>query len=421
MLKGEARIKEIDRVSHEFAKGELRVIAMAYKEVPFEKEELTHEDIQKGLMYAGLQGMMDAPREESLSAVEGCKNAGIRTVMVTGDYAVTATAVSKQLGIAGDKPQVLEGKKLDTIEDEELFNMSKNVSVYARVSPKHKLRIVQQLVRHGEIVAVTGDGVNDAPALKAAHIGIAMGRKGTDVAKESSDMIVTDDNFASIVNAIEEGRVVYDNIKKVTLFLISCGLGELLAILSTILMKIPIPYIPAQILWLNLVTNGLQDVALAFEPGEEGVIRRPPRDPREEILSRFIIQRTLLMGTILAIGTLYVFISSLKAGVPLEKARTAALTTMVFFQFYQAFNCRSETKSIFSMSLIKNPFLFFSMIASFFAQMAVIYVPALQWVFRTVPLSTNEWLQIVLITISVVIAVEIDKAIRRKRQTGISL
>lgn len=296
-----------------------------------------------------------------------------------------------------------------------MFEKVKNVSVYARVSPQHKLRIVQQLKKHGEIVAVTGDGVNDAPALKAAHLGVAMGRSGTDVAKEASDMVLADDNFVSIFAAVEEGRVVYDNIKKVTLFLVSCGFGELIAIIATILMGFPIPYIPAQILWLNLVTNGLQDVALAFEPPEKGILSRPPRDPGEGILSSLMVQRTLLMGIVLAAGTLFIFISNLNAGVPLERARTVALTTMVFFQFYQAFNCRSETQSIFRMSPISNPFLFFSMIAAFLAQLAVIYVPALQWVFRTEPLSINEWLRIGLVTITIVIVVEIDKLIRRRR------
>lgn len=416
MIDGGARINEILHVSNEFGKEGLRVIAIAFKDVPDDKEELTHDDIREGLTYAGLQGMMDPPREEALRAIKGCKTAGIRTVMVTGDHAVTAASVSRQLGIVNDDiPHVIEGKELETIDDEELFKRAKDVSVYARVSPQHKLRIVQQLVSHGEIVAVTGDGVNDAPALKAAHIGIAMGGKGTDVAKESSDMVVTDDNFASIVSAVEEGRVVYDNIKKVTLFLVSCGFGELIAIVATILAGLPIPYIPAQILWLNLVTNGFQDVALAFEPGEKGVINRPPRDPGEGILSRLIIQRTILMGIILAAGTLFIFISSLKSGVPIERARTAALTTMVFFQFYQAFNCRSETQSIFRMNVMSNPFLFFSMVAAFFAQMAVIYVPALQWIFRTVPLSVNEWIRIALVTITIIIAVEADKAIRRKR------
>jgi Ca2+-transporting ATPase len=410
----DVKIKKSSHYAHEFAREGLRVIAMAYKEVSPDEDELTHEDVADGLLYAGIQGMIDPPREEAIGAVKGCNSAGIRVAMVTGDYAVTAEAVSKQLGITGDAPLIIKGKEIETLSDEELLNKTKTASIYARVSPRHKLRIVQQFVSDGEIVAVTGDGVNDAPALRAAHIGVAMGRKSTDVAKESADMVVTDDNFASIVHAIEEGRVVYDNIKKVALFLVSCGFGELLAIIATIVMKLPIPYIPAQILWLNLVTNGLQDVALAFEPGEKGVINRLPRDPGEGILSRLIIQRTILMGIVLAVGTLYIFISALQSGVPLERARTAALTTMVFFQFYQALNCRSETQSMFKMNLVSNPFLFFSMIAAFFAQMAVIYVPALQWVFRTVPLSVNEWIQIAIVSTTIIIVVEIDKAIRRR-------
>ncbi len=416
--KGCAEIQGINTVANDFAKEGLRVIAFAYKDVADEKEELTQEDIREGLTYAGLQGMMDPPREESQAALERCKKAGIRTVMVTGDYAVTAAAVAKQLNMAGEKDDVLEGREIDSLDDEQLITRLNNVSVCARVSPQHKLRIVQQLVHHGEIVAVTGDGVNDAPALKAAHIGIAMGKKGTDVAKESSDMVVTDDNFASIAHAVEEGRVVYDNIRKVTLFLVSCGLGELLAIVATIIMNLPIPYIPAQILWLNLVTNGFQDIALAFEPGERGVIKRQPRRAGEGILSPLIIQRTLLMGIILALGTLYVFISALNSGATIERARTAALTTMVFFQFYQAFNCRSETQSIFRMGLLSNPFLFFSIIAAFYAQIAVIYAPGLQWIFRTVPLSLSEWVQIAFVSVTIVIVIETDKALRRRLKSG---
>jgi Ca2+-transporting ATPase len=406
---------EILQNADAFAKEGLRVLAMAYIEAPSDLEEITHRDIESNLVFAGLQGMLDPPRTEAVDSVKGCKEAGIRVVMITGDHAVTASAIAGMLGISTEDSRVLTGKEIETMSDDELFNAVKDVSVFARVAPQHKLRIARQLAGHGEIVAVTGDGVNDAPALKTAHIGIAMGRTGTDVAKEASDIVLADDNFASIFAAVEEGRVVYDNIRKVTLFLVSCGLGELVAILATIVMGIPIPYIPAQILWLNLVTNGLQDIALAFEPGEKGILNRPPRKPKEGILSSLMIQRTFLMGTVLAAGTLFVFISDLNQGVPLERARTAALTTMVFFQFYQAGNCRSETKSIFSMSPMSNPFLFYAMIAAFFAQLAVLYVPALQWIFRTVPLTITEWLEIVLVTMTIIIAVEMDKWIRRRK------
>jgi Ca2+-transporting ATPase len=398
-----------------FAKSGLRVLAMAYKEAPSDMEEITHHDIETNLIFAGLQGMLDPPRPEAIDAIKGCKDSGIRIAMITGDHGTTASAIARMLGITAEGPRVLTGREIEAMTDDDLFNMVEDVSVFARVAPHHKLRIVQQLTRHGEVVAVTGDGVNDAPALKAAHIGIAMGKTGTDVAKEASDMVLADDNFASIFAAVEEGRVVYRNIRKVTLFLVSCGFGELITILATILMGMPLPYIPAQILWLNLVTNGLQDIALAFEPAEEGILKTLTKKPKEGILSSLMIQRTVLMGIVLAAGTLFVFIVDIHAGVPLERARTAALTTMVFFQFYQALNCRSETKSIFSMRLMSNPFLIYAMIAAFFAQLAVLYVPALQWIFRTVPLTITEWLEVGLVTVTIVIAVEFDKWIRRRK------
>jgi Ca2+-transporting ATPase len=406
--------KKIMNTAHLFAREGMRVLAMAYKESPHDIDEITHHDVEGNLIYVGLQGMIDPPRTDVMDAVKGCKKAGIKVVMITGDHAATASAIATMLGITIEESGAMTGKEIEAMSDDELFNKVKDISVFARVSPKHKLRIVKQLIRYGEIVAVTGDGVNDAPALRAAHIGIAMGKSGTDVAKEASDMVLADDNFASIFAAVEEGRVVYDNIKKVTLFLISCGFGELIAIIGTIVMGYPIPYIPAQILWLNLITNGLQDVALAFEPAEKGVLNRPPRNPKEGILSSLMIQRTLLMGITLAAGTLFLFISNLKAGVPLERARTIALTTMVFFQFYQAINCRSETRSVFRMSPLSNPLLFISMIAAFLAQLSVIYVPAFQWVFRTVPITINEWVQIFMVSTTIILVIEMDKWIRGK-------
>jgi len=406
---------KFDQVAAKFADQGLRVLGMAYKEVDAATTKISQADVESGLIFAGLQGMIDPPRQEVIEAIKMCKQAGIRTAMVTGDHAITAGAVASQIGIGTGGDIALEGRQIEVMSDEELYEKVKTTSVYARVAPVHKLRIVQQLIKHGEVVAVTGDGVNDAPALKAAHIGVAMGHAGTDVAKEAADIVLSDDNFASIVAAVREGRIVYDNIKKVTIFLVSCGFGELLTIISCMLGGLHLPYNPAQILWLNLVTNGFQDVALAFEPGEKGVLGRKPRPSRERILSALMIQRMLLMGAILGFGTFIVYYLELVNGVSVESARSVALTTMVFFQFYQALNCRSETLSIFEMNPLSNPFLFVSMIGAFFAHLAVLYVPALQYVFRTVPLSFDQWVVVVLSSVTIVIGVELDKFIRRRK------
>lgn len=415
---------EIDRekilhMANEFAKRGLRILAFAYREIKEEIEEITCKEIEKcdtvsGLIFAGLQGMIDPPRPEAIEAIKGCKSAGIRVVMITGDHAVTAKAIGEMLGISDSKSKVLTGKELERMSDEELFHKVKEVSIYARVSPEHKLRIVEQLKRHGEIVAVTGDGVNDAPALKATHIGIAMGKSGTDVVKEASDMVLTDDNFASIFHAVREGRIVFDNIRKVTFFLIPTGVASILSIILAMLFSVPIPYVPAQILWINLVTNALQDIALAFEPGEKGVLTRPPRDPKEGIMSRLLIERTIIVGALISAGIVFNFINALESGASLEKARTVAVTTMVFFQFFQAWNSRSEYESIFKISLLSNPFLFLSLIAATIAQLAFIYVPAFQWIFRTEPISIKDWQNILLVALSVIIVVEIDKWLRRR-------
>ncbi|GLI54058.1 cation-transporting P-type ATPase [Thermodesulfovibrio yellowstonii] len=415
---------EIDRgkilyMANEFAKRGLRILAFAYREIKEEIEEITCKEIEKcdtvsGLIFAGLQGMIDPPRPEAIEAIKGCKSAGIRVVMITGDHAVTAKAIGEMLGISDGKSKVLTGKELERMSDEELFHKVKEVSIYARVSPEHKLRIVKQLKRHGEIVAVTGDGVNDAPALKAAHIGIAMGKSGTDVAKEASDMVLTDDNFASIFHAVREGRIVFDNIRKVTFFLIPTGVASILSIILAMLFSVPIPYVPAQILWINLVTNALQDIALAFEPGEKGVLTRPPRDPKEGIMSRLLIERTIIVGALISAGIVFNFINALESDASLERARTVAVTTMVFFQFFQAWNSRSEYESIFKISLLSNPFLFLSLIAATIAQLAFIYVPTLQWIFRTEPISIKDWQNILLVALSVIIVVEIDKWLRRR-------
>lgn len=409
--------KDFMKFSDTMAKEGLRVLGMAYKEMPDDTRYITPEDIESGLILTGLQGMIDPPREEVKSAIESCKRAGIQTVMVTGDHAVTAEAIARKLGIVEGKTQVLSGKELGMINDEELFSRVRQTQVYARVAPQDKLRIVEQLKRHGEIVAVTGDGVNDAPALKAAHIGVAMGKSGTDVAKEAADMVIADDNFASIFNAVEEGRVVFENIRKVIFFLIPTGIAAILSIIMSQLLNLPLPYLPSQLLWINLVTNGLQVLALAFEPGEKGVINRPPRSPHEGIMSRLLIERTILVGFVISCGVVGNYLLAIHSGDSLEQARTVAVTTMVFFQFFQAWNARSESTSVFQMSPMGNPFLFFGMIASIFAHLAVIYVPALQWVFRTVPLSLWEWAEILVVSTLIVFVVEIDKWIRKQNFT----
>jgi P-type Ca2+ transporter type 2C len=409
------RPEKVFEMAEHFAEDGMRVLAMAYKEGEGDLRELSHQHIEGGFTLAGLQGMIDPPRPEAVDAVKGCKEAGIRVVMITGDHAVTASAIGKMIGITGKGATALTGKDLEPMDDDTLFEKVKDISVFARVSPQHKLRIVKQFKRHGEVVAVTGDGVNDAPALKAAHIGVAMGKTGTDVAREASDMVITDDNFSSIFHAVEEGRVVFDNIRKVTMFLIPTGFAAILSILIAMGLDMPIPYVAAQLLWINLVTNGLQDVALAFEPAEKDVLKRKPRDTGEGIMSRLMLERSLLVGILMSAGVILNFSSALEDGVSLERARTIAVTTMVLFQFFQAWNSRSELQSVFRMDPLSNPLLFYGTVAAFLAQIAVIYLPALQWVFRTEALDGSDWVRIVLVALIVVVAVEIDKALRRRK------
>ena len=398
-----------------FSREGLRVLAMAYRRVPAEVTALNSELMQGGFTLLGLQGMIDPPREEVFSAISQAKKAGVRVIMVTGDNRDTAVAIGRRLGLVeGENIAVLGGSDLEEMPDEELFQKVREVNIFARVSPLHKLRIVQQLIKRGEVVAVTGDGVNDTPALKASHIGVAMGKGGTDAAKETSDMVVTDDNFASIFAAVKEGRVVFSNIRKVILFLLSTGLAQIILIFISLLLGMPLPLLPAQILWLNLVSNGLQDVALAFEPGEKGIIDLPPRRREEPVLTSLMLQRLVLIGVIIAAGTLYTFFRALDQGYALNHARSVALTTIVLFQLFNVFNVRSHTLSIFRMPLLSNPFLFFSVVASIIAQVMIIYVPAFQLVFRTAPLNIQDWLFVVAMAIAVLVAVEVEKAIRAR-------
>jgi magnesium-transporting ATPase (P-type) len=392
----------------------LRVLAMAFR--PAAEAGLDERLLSDGLVFAGLQGMEDPVRPEAVEAVRSAHEAGIRVLMLTGDHLDTALAVGRQLGLDPEGMGALEGHTVGVRSDAELDRDLQNVNIYARVAPEHKLRIVKRLRAQGEVVAVTGDGVNDAPALSEAHLGIAMGRSGTDVAREASDMVLADDNFATITAAVEEGRVIFSNIRKVTFFLLSTAVGEIIVIFAAILAGLPLPFVAAQILWVNLVTNGLQDVALAFEPGEPGLLRRPPRARSEGILTVRILERLGAVGLVLAAGTLGMFWWTLESTGDLDLARTVAMTQMVVFQFFHVFNSRSLDRSIFVIPLLSNRFLFVSLLAALGAHLAALHLPILQTVFRTQPLSPSQWGLIALVASTVLIGGELDKWRSRRRR-----
>jgi len=392
----------------------LRVLAMAYRDG---EGSLRGEGMKGDFTFCGLQGMEDPVRPEAVEAVAALQRAGIRVLMLTGDHLSTARAIGRQLGLDAPGRQAVEGRELADLADGELDTLlAEGVQVFARVAPEHKLRIVQRLRATGEIVAVTGDGVNDAPALRAAHLGIAMGRGGTDVAREASDMVLQDDNFATIQGAVEEGRIVFSNIRKVTFFLLSTAVGEVITILFALAVGWPLPFLAAQILWINLVTNGLQHVALAVEPGEPGLLERKPRPAGEGILPWRLLERLGGVGLVLAVGTLWSFWWSYQGDGDLDTARTVAMTQMVVFQFFHVFNCRSLDRSIFRINLFSNRFLFLSIAAALLAQLSVLYWGPLQTVFRTVPLDAAQWGVILAVGSTVILGGELDKAWQRRRK-----
>ncbi|MDR8394389.1 HAD-IC family P-type ATPase [Aliifodinibius sp. S!AR15-10] len=410
--------KKVKTVSKQMAAQGLRVLAMAYRST--ESEYLDDMSVlEEEFVLTGLQGMEDPVRPEVVEAVQSAQESGIRVIMITGDHIDTAIAIGRQLGLDPEGHGALEGKVLDRLSDEELDLQLLNINIFARVSPKHKYRIVDRLKQSDHVVAVTGDGVNDAPALRAAHLGVAMGKSGTDVAREASDMVLSDDNFATITAAIEEGRIVFSNIRKVTFFLLSTAVGELIVILIAVLMNWPLPFIAVQILWINLVTNGLQDIALAFEPGEPGILKRKPRPPKEGILTGRLMERLGGVGLVLAAGTLGTFWWIHQQTGDLDMARTAAMTQMVVFQFFHVLNCRSLDRSIFHINFFSNKFLFVSLVAALLAHLAVLHVGFLQTIFRTMPLSSDQWMLIVGVGFLVILGGEIDKFINRWRKSHI--
>lgn len=382
--------EEILRYNGQLAEKALRVLAFAYRELPAGTEEFTEESVEQKLVFLGLAGMIDPPRPAAVTAVQTCHRAGIKVVMITGDHPLTASAVARELGILTRKDVILTGREIDQLSDKQLQETAEEVSVYARLSPKHKLRIVRALKQSGHVVAMTGDGVNDAPAVKEADIGIAMGTTGTDVTKEASAMVLSDDNFSSIVAAIEEGRGIYDNIRKFIRYLLSCNVGEVLVMFLAVLGGLPLPLLPIQILWMNLVTDGLPAMALGVDRYDRDIMNRPPRHPRESVFSHGMVRRISLNGIVIGIGTLLAFRIGLSLG-DLDLARTLAFNTLVFFQLFYVFACRSEFHNILEVGLGTNPYLVGAVLISGTLQLASVYVPFLQPIFHTVPLNGQHW------------------------------
>jgi Ca2+-transporting ATPase len=397
------------RATNEQLAGEaLRTLGVAFRSLPPDALQVTHthEQFEHELVFAGLIGMMDPPREEATAAVANARAAGIRTIMITGDHPVTASVIARELGIAEDV-HTLSGAQLDAMSDEELSRKVLETNVYARVNPSHKLRIVKALKDHGAIVAMTGDGVNDAPALKAADIGVSMGITGTDVAKQASDIVLADDNFASIVAAVEEGRAIFSNIRKFLRYLLSSNIGEVMTMFFGVMLAgvigleanedgLVLPLLATQILWINLVTDGAPALALGVDPADRAAMRRGPRPRGEGVITGRMWAGIFFVGTIMAAGTLFVLDLSLPGGFiegtgTLAYAQTMAFTTLVFFQLFTVFNARSDEESAF-VGLFANRWLWGAVGLSLLLQIAVVYVPFLQRAFSAVPLSFTDWL-----------------------------
>jgi Ca2+-transporting ATPase len=395
----------------------LRVLAFAKKQVPITQESINHKDIERGFIFIGLQGMIDPPRPEAVQAIRNCHSAGIRVKMITGDHPDTAAAIAMMMdfhlgpGNTTGKVEIVTGKMLEGKTDEELINIVVRTDVFARVTPEQKLRLVRAFQQCGNIVAMTGDGVNDAPALKQANIGIAMGKNGTEVAKESADMILTDDNFATIEAAVEEGRCVFDNLKKFIAWTLPTNLGEGLAIIVAIFAGVVLPILPLQILWINMTTALLLGMMLAFEPKEPNIMKRPPFEPNMPIMTKGIVFRTLYVGILMVLGVFALFEYELQSGASLEAARTAAVSVVVFTELFYLFNCRSFEKSFFSMGLFSNLWIWFGSGAMVIIQVIFVNSKTMNTIFQSAPISFDSWLRIILVGITVSMIVGIEKNI----------
>jgi Ca2+-transporting ATPase len=409
------RRKAVLEANQAMARRALRVLGVAYRVFP-EVPDADPTTVERNLVFVGMLGMIDPPRPEVAAAVETAREAGLRTVMVTGDYPDTARAIAGQIRLLEGGQEVLSGAELDKLSNEEISTRADRIGVYARVSPQHKVKIVEALRARGNVVAMTGDGVNDAPALKRANIGIAMGITGTDVSKETADMVLTDDNYVSIVSAIEEGRVIYSNIRKFVYYLISCNVGEILIVLLSMLGGLPLPLRPIQLLWLNLVTDGAPALALGMEKGEPDIMKRPPRPAKEPVINNEMAVGIAVQAVVMTAAVLGAFLYGLQryAG-DLSGAQTVAFTTLVISELLRAFTVRSERLSVFRLGLFTNKWMQLAVLSSLALLLGVIYIPFLDPIFNTVPLDLQDWLMMIPFALASSVAAELLKWILRRR------
>ena len=405
--------RKIQRENMQMAEKALRVIAVSYKELDFLPIKIDSQTIENNLNFVGLVGMIDPPREGVKEAVKTCKQAGIKTVMITGDHIETAKAIAKQLDILGAKDKAITGQELDRISQERLEKEISLYSVFARVTPEHKVRIVKAWQKTGAVVAMTGDGVNDSPALKNADIGIAMGKSGTDVARNASDMILTDDNFVTIVKAIKQGRNIYDNIKKAIHFLIATNIGEIITIFMGLILGFKSPLLAIQLLWINLVTDSLPAIAIGLEPPEKDIMRRKPVNSKKSIFAGGLWNKIIIEGIMLGTLTLLSFSIGNKY-YDLEVARTMTFISLGLMELVHSFNIKSED-SIFKVGIFENKFLIGSFILGVFVQTIVVFIPALADIFQLVQLTQEQWLITIGISLLPIPLMEIQKKIHEIR------
>ena len=403
-----AEKSDLEALFSNFSKKGLRVLAFAFNA---DSPAAVASDNLPPLTFGGFFAMSDPLRKEAVAAIQEAHNAGIRVVMITGDHKITAHAIAVEAGLARNGDGVVTGEELDKLSDEELIEKISDCNVFARVTPEHKLRIIELFRKRGEVIAMTGDGVNDAPSLVAADLGVAMGKIGVEVAKEAADIVLLDDNFGNIITAAEEGRNIYKTIKKVILYLFSTSIGEVLTISSALLLGFPLPILPAQIIWLNFVTDGFLDVSLAMEPRESTLLGDRLARSSKYILDSLSAKRMVFMGVIIAAGSLFIFTRYLHSGI--EKALTISLTTLAVFQWFNAWNCKSEDKSVFSLNPFRNMFLVGSTLIVATLQIFAVYNPFMQRYLHTVPLTLREWGYAIMIAASVFILEEIRKLFRR--------